>query len=245
MSSFGDLIQHVSDSATRSAMEQLYSEMLEGNKKTGDQVRDIYDFCDYLDDRLRNQERYTSKDCVIIQNPPFNAEDNINLAENIIKFFKTVLKVEKVDERGLKAFHILPNKKPLPNGILPAIIVKFVYFADKDTVFRSRRQLRDYKNPLNNKNTYIVERLPPVEQDIKQEAEKRGYIVSTWNCGISVLCRRDGSSENIFVPVRNKQDLQKLRNPVTKVAREVAGRNIRKDLNHGKTDLTPDQKRYK
>ena len=86
MSSFGDLIQHVSDSATRSAMEQLYSEMLEGNKKTNDQVRDIYDFCDYIDDRLRNQERYTSKDCVIIQNPPFNAEDNINLAENIIKF---------------------------------------------------------------------------------------------------------------------------------------------------------------
>ena len=157
MSSFGDLIQHVSDSATRSAMEQLYSEMLKGNKKTNDQVRDIYDFCDYIDDRLRNQERYTSKDCVIIQNPPFNAEDNINLAENIIKFFKTVLKIEKVDERGLKAFHILPSKKPLPNGILPAVIVKFVYFADKDTVFRSRRQLRDYKNPLNNKK-YVYRR---------------------------------------------------------------------------------------
>ena len=245
MASFTDLLQNVTDDATREALAKLHAELQESSKKSTNQVRALYDFCDDLDERLRNQERYTSKDCIIIQNPPFNAENNTDLAKNILEFFKTVLKNDKIEEKSLKAFHILPNRKPLPNGILPAVIVKFVYFQDKDDIFRNRRKLRDYKNPYNNKNTYIIERLPPVEQDIKQEAEKRGFIVSTWNCTISVLCRRDGSDENIFVQVRNKQDLQKIRNPVIRAVGETNARIKRKETSLAKTDLTPEKKKSK
>ena len=67
------------------------------------------------------------------------------------------------------------------------VIVKFVYFKDKDEVFENRRNLRDFKNPINNKNTYIMERLPPVEHDIKAEADKQNYVVSSRNCMIYVL----------------------------------------------------------
>ena len=59
-----------------------------------------------------------------------------------------------------------------------------------------------------------MERLPPVEHDIKKEADKRNHVVSTRNCMISVLCHRDG--KDVFFPVKAKQCLDNLRNPVVR-----------------------------
>ena len=59
-----------------------------------------------------------------------------------------------------------------------------------------------------------MERLPPVEHDIKAEADNRIYVVSTRNCMISVLCHKKG--KDIFVPVKSKQCLDNLRKPVVR-----------------------------
>ena len=39
-----------------------------------------------MNDRLRAQERYTSKDCVIICNPPFDSKDQRNVLKNTLFF---------------------------------------------------------------------------------------------------------------------------------------------------------------
>ena len=89
-----------------------------------------------------------------------------------------------------------------------------------------------------------MERLPPVENDIKAEADKRNYVVSTRNCMISVLCHRDG--KDVFVPVNSKQCLDNLSNPVVR-KRFATGSNVgqKRGRDTEKSDLTPDQKKTK
>ena len=244
MASFTQMVEAITDPATKEAMQKMYEELKEGNQQTAKKVRDVFDFCDYLDERLRNQERYTSKDCVILQNPPFDARDEAKLCQIILNFFKDQLKVKDIVDKSLKAYHILPNRREVSGGLMPTVIVKFVYFKDKDEVFKNRRKLRDFKNPINNKNTYIMERLPAVEHDIRAEADKRNYVVSTRNCMLCVLCHING--KDVFIPVRSKQCLDNLRNPVAR-KQFATGSYVgqKRDRDTEKSDLTPDQKKTK
>ena len=76
-------------------MQKMYEELKEGNQKTAKEVRHVFDFSDYLDERLRNQEQYTSKDCVILQPPPppLTPETKQNCAEKSWNFPKINLKL--------------------------------------------------------------------------------------------------------------------------------------------------------
>ena len=190
MASSTQMVEAITDPATKEAMQKMYEELKEGNQQTAKEVRDVFDLCDYLDERLRNQEGCTSNNCVILQNLPYDARDKAKLCQNILDFFKDQLKVKDIVDKSLKAYHILPNRREVSGGLMPTVIVKFVYFKDKDEVIKNRRKLRDFKNPINNKNTYIMERLRPGEHDIQAEADKRNYVGSTRNCMISVLCHR-------------------------------------------------------
>ena len=44
------------------------------------------------------------------------------------------------------------------------------------------------KNPINNKQIYLNERLPAIENMIKNYAEEKNYITSTNKCVVQVLC---------------------------------------------------------
>ena len=57
MASFTQMVEAITDPATKEAMQKMYEELKEGNQQTAKEVRDVFDFCDYLDERLRNQER--------------------------------------------------------------------------------------------------------------------------------------------------------------------------------------------
>ena len=70
MASFTQMVEAITDPATNEAMQKMYEELNEGNQQTAKEVGDVFDFCDDLDERLRNQERNTGKDRVILQNPP-------------------------------------------------------------------------------------------------------------------------------------------------------------------------------
>ena len=117
---------------------------------------------------------------------------------------------------------------------------------DSTNGFKVIKQLnmRCFKNPINNKNTYIMERLPPVEHDINAEADKRNYVVSTRNCMISVLYHTNG--KNVFIPVKSKHCLDNLRNPVVR-KQFATGYYVgqKRDRDAEKSDLTPDQKKTK
>ena len=68
------------------------------------------DFCKELDQRLREQEPYSSKDSIIINNPPYNPRGDEKLISNTMNFFKTFLNIE-LEGASFKACQLLPGKK--------------------------------------------------------------------------------------------------------------------------------------
>ena len=72
-------------------------------------------------------------------NPPFNASKNETLAEEIIKFFEKYLDIKRITEIELVAYHVVPSRRPLPAGIMPTVIVKFVQFHRKALFIINRR----------------------------------------------------------------------------------------------------------
>ena len=109
---------------------------------------------------------------MIICNPPFDSKDQRNVLENTLMFFDKYLGI-KFRENRIKASHILPGTG---SHVFDSIISKFVYFDEKDRVFGAKKKLKKVKNPLNNLNMYINERLPKHEAQIKSEAKKMGIV---------------------------------------------------------------------
>ena len=73
------------------------------------------------------------------------------------------------------------------------------------------------KSPINNKQIYLNERLPAIENTIKNYAEEKKYITATNKSVVSVLCLdpNDTNGVNkIMIPV--KLLTNNLKNPVTK-----------------------------
>ena len=73
------------------------------------------------------------------------------------------------------------------------IIVKFVYFADKDAIYLRKSRLAGQTNYYG--ETLIVhERLTPTNKAVVQKCRDLSLIFSTWNCRVKVFGRRhDGS----------------------------------------------------
>ena len=130
------LLESITDEKTRRAMKEMMQLMIENLAKTDKRFVELSDFCKELDQRLREQERYSSKDSIIINNPPYNPRDDEKLISNPINFFRTFLNIE-LETASFKACHLLPGKQQLLYGLMPAVIVKFVYFAEKKSGIQS------------------------------------------------------------------------------------------------------------
>ena len=118
------------------------------------------------------------------------------------------------------AYHVVPSRKPLPAVTMPTVIIKFLPFHKKTLVMKNRRKRKGIKNPLNEKYIYINEPLGPVEQYIFSATEKRGHILTSRNFKISVLCFKTVSDEKELVRSDYLNDLDKLKNPIKKQARQ-------------------------
>ena len=160
-----------------------------------------------MNDGLRAQK--TSKDCVIICNPPFDSEEQRNVLKKTLIFFKYL--GIKLREDRIKACHILPRtgSHVCPNSVT----CKIVYFDEKDRVFGARRKLKKLKYPQYNLNMYINERLPKHEAQINSEAKKMGMITSTKNCAVSVMVR-NSQNETSFQPVNYVNYINKVKKAV-------------------------------
>ena len=127
---------------------------------------------------------------MVITNFPITSQDS--LVSDILSFFSKYLRVT-IHPHAIKACHFLG--KLIGVAKPPPVIVKFVYFRDKDAVYAARTMLKGQRNHANNKSIFIYERLPKHDLEIKQFAESKDMIVSTQNCQVSVLTRGvDGAS---------------------------------------------------
>ena len=158
-----------------------------------------------MNDRLRCQERYSRKDCVLISNPPFEARNSADVTRDILKFFQSFLGL-KIDYNRIKACHLLPGNNAKTTS---TVICKFIFYQDKIYVYKKRRSLRNKKNFMNKLNIYMYESLPEFEQEIRNEAHKRDMITSTNNCVVSVLVH-DGNEKTKFVKVQEVEELDNL-----------------------------------
>jgi hypothetical protein len=140
-----------------------------------------------LERRMLEQERYSSKDCIIIRNLPITSFES-NVADAVAKFLKHALDLN-ISPQRFKACHFLGKLTDLNNP--PMVIVKFIYFADKDVVWRTKMHLKTYLNFNNNKPVFLMERLPAADLEVKRHAESQGLITSTYNCAVSVLYKTD------------------------------------------------------
>lgn len=146
------LLESIPDDKTRRAMKEMMQMMMTNQEKTDKRIMELSDFCKELDERLREQERYSSKDSIIINNPPYDPKD-CELISNTVNFFKTFLNIE-LKGASFKACHLLPGKKQLPYGLMPSVIVKFVYFEEKNQVYSQRKLLKDKKSSQWEKHLY-------------------------------------------------------------------------------------------
>ena len=122
------LIQSTQDGATK---KDVLNRLWDHESQTDVRFADLADFTERLDARLREQERYTRKNSVIIDNLLFDAVKPT--AESIPKLLEFLNKLNKlcdvtITESRLTAFHILPGTEKMPAVITPSVIVKSIYF---------------------------------------------------------------------------------------------------------------------
>ena len=178
--------QSIPDDKTRRAMKEMMQIMMANQEKIDKRIMELSDFCKELDQRLREKERYSLKDFIIISNPPYDPKDGA-LISSTIKFFKTYLTIE-LKAACLKTCHILIGKKQQPYVLIPAVINKFVYFEEKKSGVQSTKAANREKNPLNGKNINNNERFPPMESIIKPWADHTKLNTTTKNlCSLGSL----------------------------------------------------------
>ena len=155
---------------------------------------------------------------LLIVNPPFDARQVCKVTHETLKFFEKFLGVE-ITEDSIKACHIIPNSGN--EFQLPTVICKFIYFADKQSVYEKRKRLRKTKNRINNKFIYLNEPLPEYDAQIKNEANKRNMITATHNCAVSVLVE-NGREKAKFVKINDIEDFDS----INAIKRNKTFRNI-------------------
>ena len=126
----------------RSKTEQQEITKLRENQKT-------------INDLLRSQERYSSKDCKLNSNPPFEARNSVDVTQDTLKFFQIFLWM-KIDYNRIKFCHLVPSKNATVTT--STVICKFIFYQDKIDVYKKRRILQN-KRKLYEQAKYIHVRI--------------------------------------------------------------------------------------
>ena len=100
----------------------------------------------FLKKKVNDLERYSSKDCIIINNLPLR--HGSDYVEDVIAFFREAIDIS-VPRDSMVACQPLGPIRDIKNP--PAIIVKFVYFDVKDGIWARKHFLRHYLNQINKK----------------------------------------------------------------------------------------------
>ena len=153
-----------------------------------------------LKERVLNSEMYNSKDTLIIQNPPLS-DRNGDITGQVIEFLNHTFG-SKLSKHDIKACHYLG--KPGES----AIIIKFIYFAHKNFLWRSKKALKGVQNPNNGRPIFLIERLPKVCRELQVEARNLGIKTVTNNCKVQVLCPKKEGNGVQFRPIHTMKELE-------------------------------------
>ena len=189
-----------------------------------------------LKERVLNSEMYNSKDTLIIQNPPLS-DRNGDIAGQVIEFLNHTFG-SKLSKHDIKACHYLGKLGE------SAIIIKFIYFAHKTFLWRSKKALKGIQNPNNGRPIFLIERLPKVCRELQVEARNLGIKTVTNNCEVQVLCPKKEGNGVQFRPIHtmkvlelNKENALKFNPPSSIIG--VRGTKRPEGKNHLVLDVRP------
>ena len=118
-------------------MKGLLQGLIENVKGKDDIIVELQNRVHFLENKVNEMERYSSKDCVILQNLLLRSG---NFTQDVLTFFNEVMGVE-VNSYDLKACHPLG---PVSLNQKCVVIVKFVYFDIKNRIYGRKKLLKDF-----------------------------------------------------------------------------------------------------
>ena len=159
-----------------------------------------------------------SKDSLIITNPPITQHEN-QRAETLT-FVRDKLLV-RIDQKSLKACDLL--KRLQNESAQPAMILQFVHFRAKDTVYSLSRILSTYRHTPNGKPVFIQHRLLYHDVEIKKAADNINTINTTHKCQVKVLVnQRDW---RVFKQIKDVKQLELANNQAVIKQQHIRGSN--------------------
>lgn len=170
-----------------------------------DEIRQLRNDVTDLEVRISEQERYSSKDCLIIENAQLNVSNCEDLRVSLCQFFMRYLDY-KVTPSCIKACHKLSKGG---RGYPPTVIAKFVYFDDKNEIYARRSLLGKTVNPTNKRPIFLKERLPKRDLEIYKQAINNKCIATTQNCQVKIFCQ-DNDGNKVSVPVKSLKALEEM-----------------------------------
>ena len=205
-------IEHLEDNGVKDILHKFLSKLI-----TKDEIiLQLQNRVTEVESRVLETEKYSSKDCLIIENMP-EVDGNLPLATKVCAFFDLYLNW-KSDETNFKACHYLSSpkigRKP------PAIIVKFVYFGEKQEVCGRKSWLAQKKNAKNGLPIFIKERLPKLQNELKTYAEQESLITTTQKCNVKVF-QTNAEGQFRSVVVNSKKAIDDIKEKAVKKKSKV------------------------
>ena len=233
-------IQQLDDGIIKQLFGQLVQKLTEKDKK----IEELEERVCSLESRMQLQERYSSKDTLIFENVPLINDRNYRLEDQMCSFLAYFLDF-KTEPANFKACHFLSPWKS--NKYPPAVIIKFVYFAEKMEIFKRKAWLARNPNKFNNQPILIKERLSKTDNDIKNYADVKGLVTTTWNSQVRVFrYGPNGIAQSVGVDSYKSVDdlhdkaVKKVTSQVStaNIAQQVSSQMDRRKMNAGKEDKT-------
>ena len=160
----------------------------------------------FLENKVNEMERYSSKDCVILQNLPLHSG---NFTQDVLAFFNEV----EVNSYDLKACHPIG---PVSQNQKCVVIVKFVYYDIKNRTYGRRKLLNDFLHPVNKQPVYITERLTQRDSELFDYSRGLGMYTVTYNCSPQVFVSKadGGFQRHNLVDIKDADQIFKNKNPM-------------------------------
>ena len=224
---YSSMLKKISDTNVRQTFDKLLTDL----GKKDEIILDLANKVDDLEQRVSAQERYSSKDCLILENLPI-VNNQVPLSHQVCNFLAQFLQY-KTSPSNFKACHLLGTWKNI--NYPPAVIVKFLNFGEKSEIYNRKSWLANIRNPNNNKQIFLKERLPPADRLLKQYADDLGLVNTSQNCQVKMFKMDDRGIYKSF-PVSSKKAIDDMKHLATKKSDKFQSKTGKSTENYSVSD---------
>ena len=196
-------VQETLDSITVALFENL----INATQEQSSVITKLHNRVLFLENKVSELERYSSKDCPIINNLPLL---NGDYTKGVLALFTDVLAVE-VTAYDLRAVHplgVVSENKPC------TVITKFVFFEIKNRIRGRKNILKNYVNPANKRPVFLNERLTQRDLELKNYAKSLGMYTTTFNSAPQVLVPNGEYQRHTLVDFKDADDIFQKKKPL-------------------------------